>query len=147
MSGDSQYWLTTHNPHVGSAKDDWNLYLREDDRNDEREPKPGDKVLIYEQGRGEVDGRTVYGGKLGIVAVADVKARWRTRKTDSKFVLEAVCGNHDFAGYVPLHEIGPAMHGTGKFSARALARFGIRRIDKRQFDDLYRLFKSRPHRH
>lgn len=86
-------------------------------------------------------------GQGGIVVVANIFDGWKKRATTTEFTLEAVCGNHDWEGFVPLGAMGPATGRKGKFPIFGLGGgTGILLLSKIHYNALLTIFKSNPRR-
>lgn len=144
----AHFWLTSHNPHVGSALCDFNLYARPRDISSLPVPHRGDKVFIYEQTYGEIDGKHASGGRGGIVPATEVVSDgWRDRKTSSDFTKEAVCAAGDPDGFVPLDAMGAPLGHAGRFPIFGLnGGRGLMTMTEQQYEELFSIFKSNPRR-
>jgi len=138
MGDEIQYWLTSHNPHVGSAVSDWNLYLRPGDVSPDRTPRKGDRAMIYEQASRQDCGRG------GIVVVTSVLDTWKQRTSNSVFGLEATCDpSPDFEGFVPRVDSNVVMGFAPTYKMFGFgANTALLRISKDQFDRLFAIFKA-----
>jgi len=144
MGEEVQYWLTSHNPHVGSALFDWNLYLRPKDVSPNTTPRKGDRAMIYEQASGEVDGKQQNCGRGGIVVVTDILDGWKPRTSNLVFSLEAACDLYpDSEGFVPRVDSNVVLGFAPTYTMIGFgANTGLLRISKDQFDRLFAIFKA-----
>ena len=142
-----RYWLTSHNPHVGPALFDWDVYLPADELSEDEKPRAGDQIMIYEQQSGDVagTGKRVAGGCGGIRAVAEVVGPWRTRTGPTKFGDESPCQKHDYDGFVPRADVNCVLRYAEDHNFHGFAGgLGLMEISEDQFQELYRFFKSNP---